>query len=171
MPHPFKQPPRALDRDAFVARFGAVYEHSPWIAEAVFEAGLTPRHDRPSGMHEAMRAVVESAGRERQLALLRAHPDLAGRVAVAGELSRQSTSEQTGAGLDKCSPEEAARFTALNEAYNAKFGFPFIIAVKGKDRREILNAFETRSAYDSASEFRTNLDEVHRIALFRLREL
>jgi 2-oxo-4-hydroxy-4-carboxy-5-ureidoimidazoline decarboxylase len=171
MPQPFKQPPRELDRDAFVARFADVYEHSPWIAEAVFEAGLTARHDRPSGLHEAMKAVVESAGRDRQLALLRVHPDLAGRVAVVGELSPQSASEQASAGLDKCTAEEAARFTALNGAYNAKFGFPFIIAVKGKDRREILNAFETRSAYDAASEFRTNLDEIHKIALFRLREL
>lgn len=171
MPQPFKHPPRELDRDSFVSRFGAVYEHSPWIAEAVFEAGLTPRHDRPAGLHEAMKAVVESAPRDRQLALLRAHPDLAGRLAEAGELTRHSTGEQAAAGLDKCTPAEFARFSALNEAYKAKFGFPFIIAVKGKDRRDILNAFERRSANEAASEFRTALDEVHKIALFRLREL
>jgi 2-oxo-4-hydroxy-4-carboxy-5-ureidoimidazoline decarboxylase len=171
MPQPFKQPPRALDRDAFVARFASVYEHSPWIAEAVFEAGLTQRHDRPSGLHEAMKAIVEAAPRDRQLALLRAHPDLGRRLAVAGELTQHSASEQAGAGIDKCTPEEFARLAALNETYNAKFGFPFIIAVKGKDRGEILSAFEARSARDAVSEFRTALDEVHKIALFRLSEL
>ena len=171
MPHPFKQPPRGLDRDGFVARFGAVYEHSPWIAEAVFEAGLTPRHDRPSGLHEAMRKMVEDSSRDRQLALLRAHPDLAGKLAIVGGLTAQSASEQAGAGLDRCAPEEFARFTALNDSYKSKFGFPFIIAVKGKSRGEILAAFETRSANDAVSEFRTALDEVHKIALFRLREL
>jgi 2-oxo-4-hydroxy-4-carboxy-5-ureidoimidazoline decarboxylase len=171
MPQPFKHPPRELDRDSFVSRFGAVYEHSPWIAEAVFEAGLTPRHDRPAGLHEAMRAVVEAAAHDRQLALLRAHPDLAGRLAVAGQLTRHSTGEQAGAGLDKCTPQEFARFTTLNDAYKAKFGFPFIMAVKGKNRGEILAAFEARSGHDPAGEFRTTLDEVHKIALFRLREL
>ena len=171
MPQPFKQPPRALDREDFLARFGAVYEHSPWIAETVFEAGLTPRHDRPSGLHEAMRKVVEDSSRDRQLALLRAHPDLAGKLAVAGGLTAQSASEQSGAGLDRCTAEEFARFSALNDAYKAKFGFPFIIAVKGRSRGELLAAFETRSANDSVIEFRTALDEVHKIALFRLRDL
>ena len=171
MPHPFKQPPRALDRDGFVARFGAVYEHSPWIAETVFEAGLTPRHDRPSGLHEAMRNVVEDSPRDRQLALLRAHPNLAGRLAMAGGLTVHSAGEQAGAGLDQCTAEEFTRFTTLNDAYKAKFGFPFIMAVKGKTRGEILAAFETRSANDAVIEFRTALDEVHKIALFRLRDL
>ena len=171
MPHPFKQPPRTLDRDGFVARFGAVYERSPWIAETVFEEGLTPRHDRPSGLHEAMKKAVEASPRDQQLALLRAHPDLAGRLAMAGGLTVHSASEQAGAGLDQCTPEEFNRFTALNDAYKAKFGFPFIMAVKGRNRGEILAAFEARSANDAASEFRAALDEVHKIALFRLREL
>ncbi|MGH6683099.1 MAG: 2-oxo-4-hydroxy-4-carboxy-5-ureidoimidazoline decarboxylase [Pseudolabrys sp.] len=171
MTHPFKQPPRELDRDAFVDRFGGVYEHAPWIAEMVFEAGLMPRHDSPSGLHEAMKKIVEAAPRDRQLALLRAHPDLGGRLATAGETSRQSASEQSGAGLDQCTPEEFARFAALNKAYNAKFGFPFLVAVKGKSRGEILAAFEARSNNDGESEFRTALDEVHKIALFRLRDL
>ncbi len=171
MPHPFKQSPRALDRDGFVSRFGAVYEHSPWIAETVFEAGLTPRHDRPSGLHEAMRKVVEDSPRDMQLALLRAHPDLAGRLAMAGGMTVHSAGEQAGAGLDQCTPEEFARFTTLNDAYKTKFGFPFIMAVKGKTRGEILAAFETRSTNDAVIEFRTALDEVHKIALFRLRDL
>lgn len=171
MPQPFKQSPRRLDRDAFVERFGAVYEHSPWIAEAVFEAGLTQAHDRPSGLHEAMKAIVEQAPRERQLALLRGHPDLAGRLAVAGSLTAHSAGEQAGAGLDKCSPPEFARFTELNDRYKSAFGFPFIMAIKGRTRAEILAAFEQRLHNDPAGEFRTALDEVHKIALFRLREL
>src|SRR5438270_13536304 len=118
-----------------------------------------------------MVAAVEAAPRERQLALLRAHPDLASRLAIRGELTAHSTSEQAGAGLDKCSPEEFARFTELNGAYKAKFDFPFITAVKGRQRGEILAAFERRLGNDAATEFRTALDEVHKIALFRLREL
>ena len=171
MPQPFKQPPRNFDRDGFVSRFGAVYEHSPWIAEAVFEAGLTQAHDRLSNLQRAMHAVVEAAPRERQLALLRAHPDLAGRLALAGNLTAHSAGEQAGAGLDKCTPQEFARFTALNETYNAKFGFPFIMAVKGHSPAEILASFERRIGNDPALEFRTALDEVHKIALLRLRDL
>jgi 2-oxo-4-hydroxy-4-carboxy-5-ureidoimidazoline decarboxylase len=171
LPQRFKQSPCRLARDEFVAVFGPVYEHSSWIAEAVYEAGLDGRHDRVTGMHDAMREVVKSATRERQLALLCAHPDLAGRLAVAGTLTAHSAGEQAGAGLDKCTGEEFARFTALNDAYKAKFGFPFIMAVKGRTRAEILAAFEQRLENDAAEEFRTALDEVNKIALFRLKEL
>ncbi len=166
----FKQLPTGLERDAFVSHFGAAYEHSPWIAETVFETGLAPRHDRIAIMHEAMIAAVEAAPRERQLALLRAHPDLAGRLAV-GALTAHSKTEQAGAGLDECTGEEFKRFSQFNDAYKAKFGFPFIMAVKDRTRAEILTAFERRLGNDAASEFRTALDEVHKIALFRLREL
>jgi 2-oxo-4-hydroxy-4-carboxy-5-ureidoimidazoline decarboxylase len=170
-PQRFKQSPKRLDRTEFITQFGAVYEHSPWIAEAVFEAGLDSHHDRIAHLHEAMRAVVEAAGLECQLALLRAHPDLASRLAMSDGLTPHSTGEQAGASLDKCSSEEFARFTALNDAYKAKFGFPFIMAVKGRNRGEILAAFERRAIHDAASEFRTALDEVHKIALFRLQAL
>ena len=167
----FRRPPTGLDRAAFLALYGPVYEHSPWIAEAVFDAGLQAVHDSPESLHAAMLAVVEAAPRERQLALLRAHPDLAGRLAVRGELTAHSASEQAGAGLDRCSPEEFAKFTELNEAYKAKFGIPFVMAVKGRKRDEILAAFERRLANDMATEFRTALDEVHKIARFRLADL
>jgi len=167
----FRRPPSSLDRAAFLALYGPVYEHSPWIAEAVFDAGLQAAHDRPNGLHAAMRTVVERASGERQLALLRAHPDLAGRLAVRGELTAQSVSEQAGAGLDKCSPEEFAKFTRLNEAYKVKFGIPFVMAVKGRKRDEILAVFERRLGNDMATEFRTALDEVHKIARFRLDDL
>ena len=169
--HRLKQSPRAMDGAAFLAAYGPVYEHSPWIAEAVFDTGLKAVHDGPNGLHAAMRAIVEAAPRDRQLALLRAHPDLAGRLAVRGELTTHSASEQAGAGLDKCSPEEFARFMRLNEAYKARFGIPFVMAVKGRNRNEILAAFERRLENGMAAEFRTALDEVHKIARFRLDEL
>ncbi len=163
--------PTRLDRAAFVATFGPVYEHSPWVAEALWGQGLDEGHDTPEGLQAALAAIVEAAPRERQLALLQAHPDLAGRLALRGGLTARSAAEQAGAGLDACTPEELRRFTALNDAYKRRFGFPFIMAVKGRTRGEILAAFERRLSNDPATEFRTALDEVHRIALFRLQEL
>jgi OHCU decarboxylase len=169
--HILKQSPRALDRGSFLALYGPVYEHSPWIAEAVLAAGLTLDHDTAEGLQAAMAAVVAAAPRERQLALLRAHPDLAGRLAVRGELTPQSAAEQAGAGLGDCSPAEFQRLTALNETYNSRFGFPFVMAVKVRSRAEILAAFERRIAHDPESEFRTALEEVHKIALLRLSDM
>jgi 2-oxo-4-hydroxy-4-carboxy-5-ureidoimidazoline decarboxylase len=169
--HKLQQAPRGMSRAAFLAAYAPVYEHSPWIAEAVFGTGLTEVQDTVEGLQAAMAEAVEAAPRDRQLALLRAHPDLAGRLAMRGELTPQSASEQAGAGLGDCSPAEIQRLTALNETYKAKFGFPFIMAVKGRSRAEILAAFERRIGHDAAAEFRTALDEVHKIALLRLRSL
>ena len=90
---------------------------------------------------------------------------------MRGELTAESTSEQASAGLDKCTPAEFQRFTALNDSYKRKFPFPFIMAVKGKSRGEILEAFERRIYHDEDTEFRTALAEVHKIALIRLRDL
>ena len=167
----FRQRPSTLDRTAFLQCQGRVYEHSPWIAETLWDAGLRAAHDEINALHRDCAAIVDAAPRARQLALLNAHPDLAGKLAVRGELTAESTSEQAGAGLDKCSPEEFRRFTELNTAYKAKFGFPFILAVKGKDRAEILRNFEHRIHNLPEIEFRTALNEVHKIALLRLREL
>ena len=169
--HKLQHPPRGMSNAAFLAGYGPVYEHSPWIAEAAFGAGLTEVHDTAEGLQAAMAEAVETAPRDRQLALLRAHPDLAGRLAIRGELTPQSASEQAGAGLDDCSLAEFQRFTALNEVYKARFGFPFIMAVKGRSRAEILAAFERRIGNTPEAEFRTALDEVHKIALLRLRAL
>ncbi|MDY0871064.1 2-oxo-4-hydroxy-4-carboxy-5-ureidoimidazoline decarboxylase [Dongia rigui] len=163
--------PTSLTRDAFVATFGRVYEHSPWIAEALYDRGLAAAHETLDGLAAAMREVVEDGGATRQLALLRAHPDLAGKLAMAGELTSESRGEQASAGLDRCSAAEFARFQQLNTLYTRRFGFPFILAVKGKTRAEILAAFETRVAHDPAVEFRTALDQVHRIAYLRLGDL
>jgi 2-oxo-4-hydroxy-4-carboxy-5-ureidoimidazoline decarboxylase len=160
-----------ISRAEFVAIFGPVYEHSAWVAEAVFDRGLNPERQSAEELQAAMVAVVEAAPSERQLALLRAHPDLAGRIAVADALSLHSASEQAGAGLDRCTAEEFRRFTCLNATYKAKFGFPFIMAVKGRARAEILSAFERRIENEPSAEFRAALDEVHKIALFRLRAL
>ncbi|PAU77416.1 2-oxo-4-hydroxy-4-carboxy-5-ureidoimidazoline decarboxylase [Halomonas salipaludis] len=160
--------PSQLDRDAFVASFGDIYEHSPWVAELAWEAGLSDAQDSPAGLAAAMGEVLRSASAERQLEVIRAHPDLAGKAALAGQLTDDSTREQAGAGLDQCSPEELARFERLNAAYKDKFGFPFVMAVKGNDRHAILAAFETRLDNDPAEERRTAVEQINRIALLRL---
>jgi len=164
-----KLPPGGLDREGFLARYGGVYEHSPWIAGAVWDEGAASDDDET--LAGAMAARVEAAGQEAQLALLRAHPDLAGKLALRGELTADSTSEQAGAGLERCSADEFAEFQRLNDAYKTRFGFPFILAVKGHDRVAILAAFRRRAANGRAAELRQALDQVHRIARNRLQAL
>ncbi|MCP1365970.1 2-oxo-4-hydroxy-4-carboxy-5-ureidoimidazoline decarboxylase, partial [Halomonas sp. BBD48] len=136
--------PSTLDRDAFVSHYGDIYEHSPWVAELAWDAGLDQAQDTPAGLAELMGRILREAPAERQLDVIRAHPDLAGKAAKQGELTADSTREQAGAGLDQCSAEEFERFHRHNEAYKARFGFPFVMAVKGSDRHRILAAFETR---------------------------
>lgn len=158
--------PDTLPRDAFVARFGEVYEHSPWVAAAVWDASQVP--DDMASLADIMAETVEAAGDEAKLRLLRAHPDLAGRLAVGGGITAESRAEQASVGLDRCTPEEFATFRRLNDAYKARFGFPFIIAVRGLDRAAILEAFRRRLGNDRKTEFREALDQVHRIARLRL---
>jgi len=160
--------PSMLTKDELVAVYGGVYEHSPWIAAKAYGLGLRADHDTAEGLSQIFRAVVETAGDQRQLELLRAHPDLAGKLAVDGKLTKESTSEQAGAGLDQCTPDEFARFQSLNDAYKTKFDFPFIVAVAGYKRDEIIEIFERRVDNDARDEMREALDQVHRIALFRL---
>jgi 2-oxo-4-hydroxy-4-carboxy-5-ureidoimidazoline decarboxylase len=167
----FDPPPRDMSRHEFVARFDGVYEHSPWIAEALYDRDLTPAEDTPDGLAVALAAVLASAGDEAKLALIRAHPDLAGRAAIAGDLTAASKSEQAGAGLDRCTAEEYRRFQELNDAYKQKFGFPFILAIAGKSRRDILAAFEARLENDPNVEFRTALAEIDTIARLRLQAM
>lgn len=163
--------PSRQSRAAFVARFGGVWEHSPWIAEGTFDAGLTSAHDTADGLHAAMVAVMRTAAEPAQLALIRAHPDLAGKLAAAGRLTAESTGEQASAGLDRLTDAERAEFTRLNDAYKARFGFPFIIAVKGRSKTEIRDAFVARLQNDAAAEFAEALAQVERIALLRLKDL
>jgi len=167
----FYPAPTAMTRETFLARFAGVYEHSPWIAEAAWDAGLPPDANAPEGLSRALDAQVQAAGHAPQLALLRAHPDLAGRLALAGELTAHSSSEQAGAGLDQCTPEELAEFQKLNAAYVQRNGFPFILAVKGRHRREILEVFRNRVRNHAEPEFAEALDQVRRIALLRLEAL
>jgi len=163
--------PSQMGQDAFVARFGGVYEQSPWIAKQVFDTGITPLTDSAQGLSQAMVDIIEQAGREPQLALLCAHPDLAGRLAVSGELTSASSAEQSAAGLDQCTSEQYAIFTDLNERYTRKFGFPFILAVRGYHRDEILECFQRRVDNDVDVEFDEALEQVHRIARLRLEAL
>lgn len=158
-----------MDRDAFIAKFGGVFEHSPWIAAAAFDGGITDYS--AEGIHAALCRALEPAPHEAKLALLNAHPDLAGKLALAKGLTAESTAEQAGAGLDRLTPSELARFTELNDTYKARFGFPFIIAVKGLDKHAILAAFEARVANPPDVEFTTALEQVRRIALLRLHAL
>ena len=160
------EPPSTQDRASFLARYGGVYEHSLWIAASVWDRGGAV--DEAEALAEAMAAVVEAADEAARLALLQAHPDLAGKLAVRGELTMESASEQAGAGLDRCSPAEFEEFQRLNAAYKDRFGFPFILAVKGHDRAGILAAFRRRLGNSRDAEFREALDQVHRIALLRL---
>ncbi|WP_211103978.1 allantoate amidohydrolase [Skermanella pratensis] len=155
----------------FVARFGGVFEHSPWVAETALAADPAIALADIPALHAGMCAAVRAAGRDRQLALLRAHPDLAGKLAVAGRLTADSASEQAGAGLDRCTPEEFERLQVLNDAYKEKFGFPFIIAVRGLTRADILDAFQHRIHNTPEQEFETALAQVERIALLRLHQM
>ncbi|MCF3638909.1 2-oxo-4-hydroxy-4-carboxy-5-ureidoimidazoline decarboxylase [Rhizobium sp. TRM95111] len=157
-----------MTRSDFVERFGGVFEHSPWIAERAFDAGGLQETPTADGVHAALVGQFRAASPAEQLGVLRAHPDLAGKLAIAGELTEDSRNEQAGAGLDRLSPEEHRRFTALNTAYTEKFGFPFIIAVKGQTKDGILAAFERRIDNTPEQEFETALRQVERIALLRL---
>lgn len=158
----------ASDRGGFVARVGALYEHSPWIAAEAWEARPFP--DR-AALHRAMSDAVARAGADRQLALIRAHPDLAGRLARAGSLEAHSAGEQRGLGLDRLSDAEFERFDRLNSAYRARFDFPFIIAVRAHTRESVLAAFEARLAHDADTERAAALAEIDRIAWFRLQDM
>ena len=155
-------------RGDFIEKFGGVFEHSPFIAERAYDSGLIFVPLTAKGVHAALVSVFRKASREERLGVLRAHPDLAGRLAIAGELTEDSKREQAGAGLDRLSAEEHARFTELNTAYTEKFGFPFIIAVKGLGKRDILAAFEKRIHNSVEEEFETAAAQVERIALLRL---
>ncbi|SFP24877.1 2-oxo-4-hydroxy-4-carboxy-5-ureidoimidazoline decarboxylase [Pseudomonas borbori] len=163
--------PSRLSREDFVKVLADIYEHSPWVAEKAFDLGLDDSVDEVDGLHQRMADILLSANHEAQLALINAHPDLAGKAAIRGELTASSTAEQAGAGISECSAEEFARFTELNDAYKARFGFPFIMAVKGSNRQQILAAFETRIHNAPEQEFACALAEINKIALFRLQAL
>jgi OHCU decarboxylase len=160
--------PSRMPRGIFIERFGDIYEHTPIIAETAHRAGLTTANDTADGLHAAMVKAMRALKDDQKLALIKAHPDLAGRLALAKQLTADSAKEQGSAGLDKLTPDELATFTDHNSRYVARFGFPFIFAVKGKTKADILAAFKARIANDRDSEFKTALDQIERIALLRL---
>jgi len=172
--HPYVAPalvPSAMDRAAFVATFGSIFEHSAWIAERAYDGELAPANDTATGLHFALRSQFRMAGDAERLAVLRAHPDLAGKLAAARRLTEASTAEQASAGLDALTDAERAEFQRLNAAYVEKFGFPFIIAVRDNTKATILAAMQARLDNPADTEFRAACAEVERIALLRLRGL
>ena len=155
----------SLDQAAFTDFIGPVFEHSPWIAAATW--GRRPFASRDH-LHEELCATVRSGGREQQLALIRAHPDLVGRAALAGTLTAASTQEQASAGLNQLSPEEIAAFQRYNQAYQEKFGFPFVICARLNRKEAILAGFQRRLQNSRAEEIQAALAEIFKIAGFRV---
>lgn len=170
-PHQRRNRPSTMDRGSFVAKFGGIYEHSPWVAEAAHALELGPAHDSATGLANAMARAFRSASDDARMAVLCAHPDLAGKLAAAKRLTAESTSEQASAGLDALTDEERDSFQRLNTTYVEKHGFPFIIAVRDNTKASILHAFQTRIDNDTATEFTTACAQVERIAELRLKEI
>ncbi len=158
----------ALAREEFVRTFGPVFENSPWIAELTWP-------QRPfvdvAQLHAALCETVRAAGEEKQLALIRAHPDLVGKLALAGQLTKESTGEQASAGLDRLTPEEVALFQQNNAAYKEKFGFPFVICARLNKKEAILNGFKLRLNNSREQEIQAALGEIFKIAELRLQDL
>ncbi len=155
-----------MDTHDFIARYGSIYEHSPWVAELV--APIAAEVSDGQRLAELMADCVDNADNERQLVLIRAHPDLAGKAQIAGDLTEDSTAEQASAGLDRCTRVQYEKFQALNDAYKDKFGFPFVMAVRGSNCTEILDAFSARLKNEYDVEFETALEEIHKIARLRI---
>lgn len=158
----------SLSRDEFVRIVGPVFEHSSWIAEATWTKRPFANVEE---LHRALCETVRVAEEKKQLALIRAHPDLVGKLALAGQLTKESTGEQASAGLDKLSPEEVALFQSNNAAYQAKFGFPFVICARLNKKEAILNGFKVRLQNSREQEIKTALEEIGKIAYLRLQDI
>jgi len=162
--------PSRMPRALFTEVFGGIYEHTPAVAEAAHKLGLFKPNDSAAGLHAAMSTAMNALPDSEKRALIERHPDLAGRIAAAGQLTADSAAEQTSAGLDRLSDADRARFTALNDAYRARFGMPFVMAVRGASTADILAAFERRLKNEPAAEQAEALRQIDRIAMLRLRE-
>ena len=163
--------PSGMDKASFLAQFSDVFELSPWVAEGAYRLELGPAHDTATGLHNAFCRVFRAASEQQKLATLLAHPDLAGKLATAKHLTKYSSDEQLAAGLDALTADEQKTFTDLNDRYRGKFGFPFIIAVKGLTKSDIIAAFKTRLDHDRNSEFAAACQQVEKIALLRLQDM
>lgn len=159
-----------MDYATFLAKFAAVFEHSPWVADAVFESTGGRLSDSAS-LAARFETVFMAADPLRQLATIKAHPQLVSALADPGRLTSDSASEQSGAGLDRCTAAEVEEFGRLNKAYIEKFGFPFIIAVKGRTRQQILTVFRERLENDAAAEYQAALQQACQIARLRIGEI
>jgi OHCU decarboxylase len=157
-----------LERDAFVERFGHLFEHSPWVAEAAWRD--RPFADREE-LYETLVAAMDAAPRERKLALIRAHPDLAGKAAIEGTLTNSSKSEQASAGLDRLTRDEYTAFKRINAAYRKRFGFPFVVCVREHTKASILRVAAERLEHTPEEEVRVALEEIARISRLRLEEV
>lgn len=157
-----------MDRNAFVETFGGVFEHSPWVAQQSFDSRPFASVD---ALHRAMTAAVDAASHDQQLALLRAHPDLAGKEAHEGSMTDSSVAEQASAGLDRLTRAELVQLQALNTAYRERHGFPFIIAVRHYTKAGVLHEFARRLANDRETELATCLQQVFAITRLRLARL
>jgi 2-oxo-4-hydroxy-4-carboxy-5-ureidoimidazoline decarboxylase len=158
----------AMDRAAFTAALGGLFEHSPWVADETW--ARRPFRDAVH-LHAELCAIMRGASRERQLALIQAHPDLAGRLALAGKLTAESTREQAIAGLTGMDADEFGAFQRLNDAYRARFGFPFIICARLNARTAILSAMQTRISNTPEQEHAAALVEIEKIAGLRLQDV
>lgn len=167
MPMPLSEL-NAMDAAAFSRELGSVYEHSPWVAQRAWDMRPFASVD---ALHAAMEKAVTEASPAERMALIRAHPELAGKLAVAGKLTDASRHEQASAGLDKCTPEEFERLQAMNAAYREKFGFPFIVAVRGLSRADIIERMSARLAHTEDQELAASLREIGRIGRLRLQDM
>lgn len=170
-PHKRFERPSQMTRERFVQAYGSIFEHSPWIADRAFDLELGPAHDSAAGLHNALARVFRAASAAERLGVLQAHPDLAGKLAAARQLTPDSTAEQASAALDALTDTERSQFQSLNAQYTAKHGFPFIIAVRDHSKAQILQAFQTRIAHNTETEFKTACQQVERIAELRLKDI
>jgi OHCU decarboxylase len=160
--------PETVEQEAFVERYGPLFEHSPWVAEEAYHRG--PFADR-GALAQALERAMYAAPRERQLELIRAHPDLAGRAAVEGTLTASSQREQAAAGLDRLTPGEYETFTRTNAAYRERFGFPFVVCAREHTKESILRTAADRLRNDPDKEVGIALQEIAKIARLRLKDL
>jgi len=163
--------PSEMEKDAFLAAYGGIFEHSEWIAKDAYDLELGPAHDCAIGLHNALCRVFRKASEAERLGVLNAHPDLAGRLAAAERLTAESAAEQASAGLDALTDAEREQFTDLNRRYTETHGFPFIIAVRGFNKEDILTAFRHRLENDRTTEVKEACQQVEKIALLRLKDI
>jgi len=160
-----------MHKAAFRNKFATVFEHSAWVADAVYDTGIDKLLEDADSLSERFASVFMASSPERQLTTLRAHPELACALSDPDQLTPDSALEQAGAGLDQCSEAELAEFRRLNDSYSEKFGYPFIIAVKGRDRHQVLGLFRMRLKNDAVMEYQTALYQVCQIARFRIGDI